>query len=161
MRTLLLVLLAALAAAADLEYRRVTVGAEEVTGWWDSATRVMYLPDGKHRWLKKPDKVEVMPSPPGEKAPAKRAFTKLPDLPYCRVKRESTIYIGWFHAASGMLFPDAPNDPFPMSFGPNSGVTIVAQAPSPRPMPESARDHLDHWAIEHAAEIDAAAHQSP
>lgn len=155
---LILVLCLCLAglSAADLTYAHVRDGAEELTGWWDSGSHVMYLDKGGYRWVKEPASVAPAAAPAGRVAPTKRGFQRLPDLPYGRVELpDGRVYVGWFHEPMGQIYqfiqPDSASG---IWVGPKGGAKLIDETKSPiSPMPKPARDYLDAWAIEHADEI--------
>ena len=152
---LLLVLAIATTTAADLFHARVALPqGGEIVGWWDPDARVIYLPNGRCQWVKEPKAVRA--SPPGADAaqrPARRAFKRLPDLPYGEVKIGDVLYTGWYHQPSGEMFFTDPNKSTP--FHGANAATLVRALPAPDPMPAQARDFLDHWAIAHADEVEA------
>ncbi len=147
--------------AAELSYTRVTLpgdggnGGGAITGWWDSDCHVLYQPESKgnkYTWIKAPQSVEVIAAPAESQRPAKRTFRRLPDLPYGRVKVGDRTYLGWYHQASGTVYPSDPKTVMPFGQAENHMEEVMA---APSAMPARARDDLDHWAIAHIEDIEA------
>ncbi len=153
----LLAILVSHLAATELAFARVTEGAADQTGWWDADAHVIYKVGGGHAWIKNPTKVEAAAVPKDAVKPAKRTFQRLPDPPYGRVTMgdNDQVIAVWYHQESGGYF-------FPESVKAFSGFLkkdcfhVAENLQAPTPFPAFARDMLDHWAIEHAADIAAA-----
>ncbi len=157
MRYLILTVLCFTAlSAAEIFHARVSLPeGGDLTGWWDPDAKVMYQAGNKFTWVQEPKSVQAIAAATNDERPPRHIFKRLPDLPYGRVMVGERTYEGWYHEASGVVYPIDPKAVIPFH---GANVAHMDQLMSaPTAMPAQARNDLDHWAIAHAAELDAKA----
>lgn len=147
MRTLILMaLLTCTAFSAEMVHQRVVLkGGEELVGWWCADQGVMYLDNGKRRWIENASNIERVEAVPTDKtAPSRKQFKRPDDtLPYVSVTTGTgQTFVGWYDADMKTIFSED---------GGNRGlsdVTKVEQRKAPGPLPDAAKRHLKYKAIE-------------